>query len=65
MQTGPNQIQRIYVSRVASYYLHTDIQSHILRKYAETMEVNYNIKFMNKRIKVRPEDIMTELEGDE
>lgn len=55
----------MYVSAIAAAYATTETDSQIVKRYAETKDVNFNIRSMNRHLKVKPEDIITELEGDE
>ena len=65
LQTRPTQIERIYVSSIASHYReNTAVSSTIVNRYADGKDVAFNVKSMRRQIKVRPEDVMTELEGD-
>jgi hypothetical protein len=53
------------VSALSALYAETGNATEIIKKYAQLGSVSYNIKGTNKEVKIKPEDVRTELEDDE
>lgn len=53
------------MASIASDYSALEPSSDIIKKYSQLGNINYNIKGNKKEVKIKPEDVRTELEDDE